>query len=199
MLVEEDAELEVMPSGRISCSSLVACSTVLLPGQPGLGEDRVGYDDNKSSQLQQKKEITERLREVEKLRAEEAELTPELNRTLIELENECNQAARESAGAFIPKSRVPRRLDGRVARREGGSRRAPGSARRREQQQNEQILKEALPSIGASVILAVLRVSRGQVDLAFNALLEMTDPDVVRAGGRRTFRPGSCHPELEAA
>jgi len=68
-----------------------------------------------------------------------------------------------------------------------------------EQQQNEQILKEALPSIGASVILAVLRVSRGQVDLAFNALLEMTDPDVVRAGGRRTFRPGSCHPELEAA
>jgi len=47
MLVEEDAELEVTPSGRISCSSLVACSTVLLPGQPGLGEDRVGYDDNK--------------------------------------------------------------------------------------------------------------------------------------------------------
>jgi hypothetical protein len=50
-----------------------------------------------------------------------------------------------------------------------------------EQQQNEQILKEAFPSIDAAVIRAVLRASRGQVEPAFNALLEMTDPDAVRA------------------
>ncbi|KAJ9133598.1 Anucleate primary sterigmata protein A [Coniochaeta hoffmannii] len=61
--------------------------------------------------LQQKKEITERLKEVERLRAEEAELTPELNRKLIELENEYNQVARDSARAFIPKSRVPSNED----------------------------------------------------------------------------------------
>jgi hypothetical protein len=61
--------------------------------------------------LQQKKEITERLKEVEKLRAEEADLTPELNRKLAELENEYNQVARESARAFIPKSRVPSNED----------------------------------------------------------------------------------------
>ena len=50
-----------------------------------------------------------------------------------------------------------------------------------EQQQNEQILKEAFPTIDAAVIRAVLRASRGQVEPAFNALLEMTDPDAVRA------------------
>ncbi|KAH8907486.1 hypothetical protein BR93DRAFT_944570 [Coniochaeta sp. PMI_546] len=61
--------------------------------------------------LQQKKEITERLKEVEQLRAEEAELTPELNRKLAELESEYNQVARESARAFIPKSRVPSNED----------------------------------------------------------------------------------------
>lgn len=61
--------------------------------------------------LQQKKEISERLKEVEKLRAEEAELTPELNRKLAELESEYNQVARESARAFIPKSRVPSNED----------------------------------------------------------------------------------------
>ncbi|KAB5547067.1 hypothetical protein GE09DRAFT_199737 [Coniochaeta sp. 2T2.1] len=57
--------------------------------------------------LQQKKEITDRLKEVEQLSAQEAELTPELNRKLAELESEYNQVARESARAFIPKSRVP--------------------------------------------------------------------------------------------
>jgi uncharacterized protein YhaN len=61
--------------------------------------------------LQQKKEITDRLKEVEQLRDEEAELTPELNRKLAELENEYNQVARESARAFIPKSRVPSNED----------------------------------------------------------------------------------------
>ncbi|KAI1354178.1 hypothetical protein F5Y01DRAFT_274375 [Xylaria sp. FL0043] len=48
------------------------------------------------------------------------------------------------------------------------------------QQKNEQILKEAFPSIDAAVIKAVLAASGGQIDPAFNALLGMSDPDAVR-------------------
>jgi hypothetical protein len=47
-------------------------------------------------------------------------------------------------------------------------------------QKNEQILKEAFPSIEPSVIKAVLVASGGQVDPAFNALLGMSDPDAVQ-------------------
>lgn len=46
-----------------------------------------------------------------------------------------------------------------------------------EAQQNQQTLKEAFPTIEMSVIKAVLTASRGQIEPAFNALLEMTDPD----------------------
>ncbi|KAJ9141874.1 CUE domain-containing protein 5 [Pleurostoma richardsiae] len=49
-----------------------------------------------------------------------------------------------------------------------------------EQQKNELILKEAFPSIDLSVIKAVLRASGGRIDPAFNALLEMTDPDAAK-------------------
>ncbi|TEA16044.1 CUE domain-containing protein 5 [Colletotrichum sidae] len=49
-----------------------------------------------------------------------------------------------------------------------------------ETQKNESILKEAFPSIDISVIKAVLRASGGRIDPAFNALLEMTDPDAAR-------------------
>ncbi|KAI8624023.1 hypothetical protein F5Y19DRAFT_481043 [Xylariaceae sp. FL1651] len=49
-----------------------------------------------------------------------------------------------------------------------------------EQQKNEQILKEAFPSIEITVIKAVLTASGGQIDPAFNALLGMSDPDAVR-------------------
>ncbi|KAK9782931.1 hypothetical protein SCAR479_01274 [Seiridium cardinale] len=48
-----------------------------------------------------------------------------------------------------------------------------------ETQKNEQILKEAFPSIDATVIKAVLVASGGRVDPAFNALLSMSDPDAV--------------------
>ncbi|KAI1740670.1 hypothetical protein F4680DRAFT_96383 [Xylaria scruposa] len=48
------------------------------------------------------------------------------------------------------------------------------------QQKNEQILKEAFPSIDAAVIKAVLAASGGQIDPAFNALLGMSDPDAVQ-------------------
>ncbi|KAI0101838.1 hypothetical protein GGR51DRAFT_574459 [Nemania sp. FL0031] len=48
------------------------------------------------------------------------------------------------------------------------------------QQKNEQILKEAFPSIDVTVIKAVLTASGGQIDPAFNALLGMSDPDAVR-------------------
>ncbi|KAB5582649.1 hypothetical protein GE09DRAFT_1211285 [Coniochaeta sp. 2T2.1] len=73
-----------------------------------------------------------------------------------------------------------------------------------EQQQNEQILKEAFPTIDAAVIRAVLRASRGQVEPAFNALLEMTDPDAVRADDEQPPppppRPAAAAPvsQLEA-
>ncbi|PKS12146.1 hypothetical protein jhhlp_001444 [Lomentospora prolificans] len=49
-----------------------------------------------------------------------------------------------------------------------------------ETQKNELILKEAFPSVEDSVIKAVLRASRGQVEPAFHALLEMTDPDATK-------------------
>ncbi|KAI1438651.1 hypothetical protein GGR50DRAFT_639037 [Xylaria sp. CBS 124048] len=48
------------------------------------------------------------------------------------------------------------------------------------QQKNQQILKEAFPSIDAAVIKAVLAASGGQIDPAFNALLGMSDPDAVQ-------------------
>ncbi|KAL8841909.1 MAG: hypothetical protein Q9170_000782 [Blastenia crenularia] len=44
-------------------------------------------------------------------------------------------------------------------------------------QQAENTLKEAFPSIDPSVVRAVLRASGGNVEPAFNALLEMSDPD----------------------
>ncbi|KAH7153122.1 hypothetical protein EDB81DRAFT_446860 [Dactylonectria macrodidyma] len=49
-----------------------------------------------------------------------------------------------------------------------------------EAQKNESILKEAFPTVDAGVIKAVLRASSGRVEPAFNALLEMTDPDARR-------------------
>ncbi|RWA05481.1 hypothetical protein EKO27_g9625 [Xylaria grammica] len=57
------------------------------------------------------------------------------------------------------------------------------------QQKNEQILKEAFPSIDASVIKAVLAASGGQIDPAFNALLGMSDPDAVQNDPQREPAP----------
>lgn len=48
------------------------------------------------------------------------------------------------------------------------------------QQQAENTLREAFPSIDAAVVKAVLRASGGRVEPAFNALLGMSDPDAVR-------------------
>ncbi|KAF7552971.1 hypothetical protein G7046_g7241 [Stylonectria norvegica] len=49
-----------------------------------------------------------------------------------------------------------------------------------ETQKNVDILKEAFPTVETSVIKAVLSASGGRVEPAFNALLEMTDPDAVQ-------------------
>ncbi|KAG6011875.1 hypothetical protein E4U54_007860 [Claviceps lovelessii] len=49
-----------------------------------------------------------------------------------------------------------------------------------EAQKNVMILKEAFPTVDDTVIKAVLRAGGGQVEPAFNALLEMTDPDAVK-------------------
>ncbi|OTB04366.1 hypothetical protein M426DRAFT_320963 [Hypoxylon sp. CI-4A] len=58
-----------------------------------------------------------------------------------------------------------------------------------EQQKNELILKEAFPSIEASVIKAVLIASGGQIDPAFNALLGMSDPDAIQNEPARETAP----------
>ncbi|KAK5631283.1 hypothetical protein RRF57_006997 [Xylaria bambusicola] len=57
------------------------------------------------------------------------------------------------------------------------------------QQKNEQILKEAFPSIDVTVIKAVLTASGGQIDPAFNALLGMSDPDAVQNEPSREAAP----------
>lgn len=56
--------------------------------------------------VQQRKELSERLKEVEQLEAED-ELSPELKKRLMSLEKDFNEVARESARAFLPKQRVP--------------------------------------------------------------------------------------------
>lgn len=73
-----------------------------------------------------------------------------------------------------------------------------------EQQKNEAILKEAFPSIDASVIKAVLIASGGRIDPAFNALLAMSDPDAVQhdtqeeAPPPQPPRPQNAQSQLEA-
>lgn len=47
-------------------------------------------------------------------------------------------------------------------------------------EQAEQTLIEAFPTIDKSVVRAVLTASGGQLEPAFNALLEMTDPDAAK-------------------
>lgn len=49
-----------------------------------------------------------------------------------------------------------------------------------DQQQKLQMLKEAFPTVEEAVIKAVLTASRGQIEPAFNALLQMTDPDAAK-------------------
>ncbi|OCL03644.1 hypothetical protein AOQ84DRAFT_400546 [Glonium stellatum] len=56
--------------------------------------------------VQQRKELEERLKDVEK-QQEENEIGPELRQKLVELEKEFNDVGRETARAFLPKSRVP--------------------------------------------------------------------------------------------
>lgn len=56
--------------------------------------------------VQQRKALTERLKEVEKLKAE-GELGPDLRQKLIDIEKDYNDVARETARAFLPKQRVP--------------------------------------------------------------------------------------------
>lgn len=56
--------------------------------------------------VQQRKELAERLREVEQLQSE-GELNPELRQRLVEIEKDYNDVARETARAFLPKQRIP--------------------------------------------------------------------------------------------
>ncbi|KAK4183760.1 hypothetical protein QBC35DRAFT_84687 [Podospora australis] len=56
--------------------------------------------------VQQQRELTEKLREVERLQSE-AELDPDLRQRLLEIEKEYNEVARDSARALLPKQRIP--------------------------------------------------------------------------------------------
>jgi hypothetical protein len=55
--------------------------------------------------VQQRKELADRLKEVEK-QQNEGDITPELRQKLVEIEKEYNDVERETARAFLPKSRV---------------------------------------------------------------------------------------------
>jgi DNA repair exonuclease SbcCD ATPase subunit len=55
--------------------------------------------------VQQRQELEERLKEVDKQQSE-GEITPELRQKLEEIEKEYNEVGRETARAFLPKSRV---------------------------------------------------------------------------------------------
>ena len=59
-----------------------------------------------NSLVQQRKELEERLKEVEGQQADN-DIGPELRSRLAELEKEFNEVGRETARAFLPKSRVP--------------------------------------------------------------------------------------------
>jgi hypothetical protein len=56
--------------------------------------------------VQQRKELEEKLQEVE-TQQEDGDIGPELRQRLAELEKEYNEVGRETARAFLPKSRVP--------------------------------------------------------------------------------------------
>lgn len=56
--------------------------------------------------LQQRKDLGERLKEVEKQQSE-GDITPELRQKLVDIEKEYNEVGMETARAFLPKSRAP--------------------------------------------------------------------------------------------
>lgn len=56
--------------------------------------------------VQQRRELEEKLQEVEQ-QQQESDMGPELRQRLAELEKEFNEVGRETARAFLPKSRVP--------------------------------------------------------------------------------------------
>lgn len=60
-----------------------------------------------------------------------------------------------------------------------------------EAQKHQTMLEEAFPSLDTAVIRAVLTASGGKIDPAFNALLEMTDPD---AASREVDEPAPPQP-----
>lgn len=58
-----------------------------------------------TSLVEQRRDLSDRLKELQHLEAEQ-DMSPELKRKLAEIEKEFNEVGRESARAFLPKSRV---------------------------------------------------------------------------------------------
>ncbi|KAI0101109.1 hypothetical protein F4814DRAFT_456066 [Daldinia grandis] len=76
--------------------------------------------------LQQRKELSQRLMEVEKQKAE-GELSDDLRQRLAEIEKDYNDVAKESARAFLPKQRIPSNEAAAAAAAAAGSPFAPES------------------------------------------------------------------------
>jgi hypothetical protein len=55
--------------------------------------------------IQQRKDLADRLKEVEKQQSD-GDITPELRQKLADIEKEYNEVGRDTARAFLPKSRV---------------------------------------------------------------------------------------------
>lgn len=55
--------------------------------------------------VQQRQDLADRLKEVEQHQSD-ADITPELRQKLVDIEKEYNEVGRETARAFLPKSRV---------------------------------------------------------------------------------------------
>ncbi|ODA82543.1 hypothetical protein RJ55_01050 [Drechmeria coniospora] len=64
-----------------------------------------------------------------------------------------------------------------------------------ETEKNSMMLKEAFPTVDVAIIKAVIRASGGKVEPAFNALLEMTDPDAVKDEPEDTPPPQPRRPQ----
>jgi hypothetical protein len=68
-----------------------------------------------------------------------------------------------------------------------------------ETQKNEATLQEAFPTVEMGVIKAVLRASGGRVEPAFNALLEMTDPEAASKEPEEVAPPQPPRPQGQPA
>ncbi|KAK8202181.1 hypothetical protein M8818_005707 [Zalaria obscura] len=131
-----------------------------------------------SSLLHQRKELSARLKEVEQHK-DENEIGPELRQKLAELEKEYTEVGRESARAFLPKSRIALIGESEASVLSGDSRAspskvsAPSSRKQRNQPQNRVHDIEFATEISTS-LLAQVRQLQGVLVEKDDALKQTT-------------------------